>query len=96
MKNYERPIMIQNDEMAEGIYLASGDGDSGNSSTGGTGGSTVKTCRFGFDVVKVDDAKCKRCINSGGTTTDHVSGEIPPGQVYVTADQEVFHLKHDL
>ncbi len=40
MKNYEKPIILRSDELAEGIYLASGVGPGGGS-TGGTDCYTV-------------------------------------------------------
>lgn len=47
MKEYERPVATVNDELAEGVYMASGDtaGDTNSgdsSSTGGGDGITVK------------------------------------------------------
>lgn len=81
MREYQKPVVLQNDELAEGIYLASG------GSAGGTEDSSEKICRFGNATVKVDDAKCKRCISSGGSTSSHVPGETPPGHISVSADQ---------
>ena len=31
MKNYEKPVVLENEEVAEGVYLASGDGIGGKS-----------------------------------------------------------------
>lgn len=44
MKNYERPFIVVNEELAEGVYAASG-AVAGGSTTGGTSSST--NC-FGF------------------------------------------------
>ena len=33
MKNYEKPIALMNDELAEGVYAASGAGDVGGNDT---------------------------------------------------------------
>ena len=42
MREYEKPIAVVNDELAEGVYMASGDTVAGNNSSGSSNNSNNK------------------------------------------------------
>ena len=85
MRAYQKPIILQNEELAEGIYLASGDAVSGgeNQETG----AEDKTCRFGRKNVKVNASDCRKCVASGGLTVSNEDSSNVPGHMTITADQ---------
>ena len=41
MEMYQKPVVLLNEELAEGVYAASGAVDAGGSTTGGAGGARV-------------------------------------------------------
>lgn len=41
MKNYEKPVILANEELAEGVYAASGTVDGGGDSSGGSASGTA-------------------------------------------------------
>lgn len=68
MKRYERPVILANEELAEGVYAASGAVDGGDSSDGGASGgvsvSSVELSVPGNQYNKVNTYKVT--INNPG------------------------------
>lgn len=79
MRGYEKPFVLRNDELSEGVYAASGSG-SGS-------GDVENRCRFGKKKVNVNSSACKKCISSGGTSVSNHPSEDIPGHMTITADQ---------
>lgn len=61
MKKYTRPVLEMEPDMAEGVYLASGD--------------TVKQCRFGRDAANPGSDKCQTCSVTKGATDTTPAGQ---------------------
>lgn len=79
MKGYEKPFVLRNEELSEGIYTASG--------SSSESGDLEKHCRFGKKNVNVRSAACKKCVSSGGTSVSNQPSDQVPGHMTITADQ---------
>ncbi len=61
MKDYEKPVAVRQGDLAEGIYLASGDKED-------------KVCRFGRKEANPGSDVCQACSQSGGLVSKSESG----------------------
>lgn len=59
MKNYEQPVVVTVDNLAEGVYMASGDDQN----------PTQRVCRFGRTEANRGADICQACSASGGTVS---------------------------
>ncbi len=71
MKNYEKPVILANEELAEGVYAASGAVDGGGDSSGGSASgaasvSSVELAAAGDQWNKVNTYNVT--INNSGNT----------------------------
>ena len=77
MKSYVKPVILANDELAEGVYAASGAVDGGGESTGSGGVSVssveLKTAGNEYYRVNTYDVKIE---NSGSTESSDWSAKV--------------------
>lgn len=69
MKNYEKPVVLANSELSEGIFAASGmqaGGNPGGSTGGGTGSLSVTASIIGSDAGSNSSSFAGTAINNTG------------------------------
>lgn len=64
MKDYEKPVAVRQGDLAEGIYLASGD----------TENKEDRVCRFGRKEANPGSDTCQACSQSGGLVSKSEDG----------------------
>lgn len=63
MKHYERPVVVENDSLAEGIYLASGDTAEDENKK-----KEKVVCRFGRTEASAGSDTCQSCNKTNGSS----------------------------